>query len=75
MIVHSIYLEVLGYIFLKKIMYFCLKIIFTLTNSVDPDEMMRHFIWFFTVSKSTHLVSPIQRVKVIHLLSLSTIVI
>ena len=35
-------------------------------KSVDPDEMphMWHFIWVFTVCKSTHLgVSNIQRVK------------
>ena len=34
--------------------------LFTLTNSVDPDEMPHyaafHSIWVFTVCKSTHLV-------------------
>ena len=57
----------------KDIVLFCLKIFFTLTNSVDPDEMqhyaafyfMLHFIWVFTVCKSTCLgVSRIQRVNV-----------
>ena len=36
----------------KKMHFFCLKIFFTLTNSVDPDEMS-HFFWVFTVCKST----------------------
>ena len=33
------YLEVLGYNFQKSIVSFYLKISFTLTNSVVPDEM------------------------------------
>ena len=34
------------------------------TNSVDPNEIMLHFIWVFNVFKSTCLrVSLIQRVK------------
>ena len=34
------------------------------TNSVDLDEIMLHFIWVFNVFKSTCLrVSLIQRVK------------
>ena len=28
--------------FKKKIVFFCLKIFFTLTNSVDPDEMQHY---------------------------------
>ena len=51
----------------KNIVFFCLKICFTFTNSVDPDEMqhiMLHFIWVFTVCKCTCLeVTRIQRVK------------
>ena len=44
----------------KKNVFFCLKVFFTLTNSVDPDE----FILAFTVCKSTCLrVSLIHRVK------------
>ena len=35
--------------------------LFTITNSVDPEEM-EHFIWVFTDCKSTHLgVSHIQK--------------
>ena len=63
--VHCIYLGVSGYS-LKNIVFFCLKIFFTFTNSVDPDEchMMWHFIRVFTVCKSTRLgVSHIQRVN------------
>ena len=37
-IVHCTYLGVSGYNF-KNIVFFCFKIFFTLTNSVDPDEM------------------------------------
>ena len=38
------YLGVSGYIF-KNIIYFCWKIIFTLTNNEDPDKM-QHFAAF-----------------------------
>ena len=31
-----------GYINLKNIAFFCLKIFFTLTKSVDPNEMPHH---------------------------------
>ena len=34
------YLGVFGYNFHKNIVFFCLKIFFTFTNSVDPDEML-----------------------------------
>ena len=37
-----------------NVVFFCLKIFLTFTNSVDPDEM-QHFIWAFTVCKSTWL--------------------
>ena len=36
--VHSTYLGVSDYSF-QNLLYFCLKIIFTFTNSVDPGEM------------------------------------
>ena len=42
MIVHLTYLGVSGYHFQKILYFFCLKIIFTLTNSVDPDEMQHY---------------------------------
>ena len=51
-IVHCTYLGVSAYNFQNNIVYFCLKILFTLTNSVDPDEMQRNasnFIWVFTI--------------------------
>ena len=32
----------LGYNFQKDIVFFCLKIIFTFTNSVGPDEMQHY---------------------------------
>ena len=37
------------------IVLFCLKIFFTFTNSVDPNEMQHYaaFLWVFTVCKST----------------------
>ena len=40
-IVHCTFLWVSGYN-LKKIVLFCLKIFFTFTNSVDPDEMQHY---------------------------------
>ena len=78
-IAHCTYLGVSGFKFLKiliskrnivflfqKEILYCFvwrSFFFTLTNSVDPDEM-RHFIWVFTVCKSNSLgVSCIQRVK------------
>ena len=55
--VHCIYLGVSGYNFKKMLCVFCLKILLTFTNNVDPDEMsiMQHFIWVFTVCKRTCL--------------------
>ena len=38
--------------------FISLKVDFTLTNGVDPDEMpdfLRHFIWVFTVCRRTQL--------------------
>ena len=55
-----------GYYFLKKIAYFCLKIFFTFTNSVDPDEMQHYAAFHLGLHcfKRTHLVvSLIQRIK------------
>ena len=55
-----------GYDFKKKI----LNIFFTFTNSEDPDEMPHygHFIWVYTVCKSTPLgVSRMQRVKYLNM--------
>ena len=47
--------------------FLSLKIILVLANSVDPDEIMQHFIWVFTVCQSMHLgVNSIQRVKFKH---------
>ena len=40
-IVHCSYLGVLGYNY-KNVIFFCLKIFFTFTNSVDPDEMQHY---------------------------------
>ena len=51
---------------IKKYCIFCLKVIFTFTNSVEPDEMQHYaaIIWVFTVYKSTRLgVSRIQIVN------------
>ena len=51
------------YNFQTNIVFFVTISFFTLTNSEDPDERP-HFIWVFTVCKSTHLgVTRIQRVK------------
>ena len=37
-----------------------------LANNADPDEIMRHFSWVFTVCQSIHLgVSGSQRVKMV----------
>ena len=41
-IVHSTYLGVSGYNFPPKNVSFCLKILFTFTNSVEPDEMQHY---------------------------------
>ena len=41
-IVHSIYIECQVIIFKNNVFFFCLKILFTLTNSVDPDEMQHY---------------------------------
>ena len=38
-IVHCIFLGMSGYDFEKNIVFFCLETHFTITNSVDPDEM------------------------------------
>ena len=46
--------------------FFCLSILFTITNSVDPDEMPRYaaFHLIFSVCKSTRLgFYRIERVK------------
>ena len=54
-----------GYNF-KKIVFFCLKIFFTVTNSVDPDEMQHYAAFHLGLHclQSTHLgVSQIQRVN------------
>ena len=42
MIVHSRYRGVSDYNFKKNIVFFCLKIFSTFTNSVDPDEMQHY---------------------------------
>ena len=39
---HPSYLGVSGYNFQKNIVFFCVKIFFTFTNSVDPDEMQHY---------------------------------
>ena len=46
-IVHSTYLGVSGYNFrkIKNIVFFCLKIFFTFTKSVDPDEMQQYAVF------------------------------
>ena len=41
-IVQCTYLGVSGYNFQKTIVFFCLKIFFTFTRSVDPDEMQHY---------------------------------
>ena len=41
-IVHCTYLGVSGYNFQKIIVFFCLKICFTFTNSVDLDKMQHN---------------------------------
>ena len=43
-IVQCAYVGVLGYN-LKKNVFFCLKIFFTFTNSVDPDEMQHYAVF------------------------------
>ena len=71
MIVHCTYLGVSGYNFQKNIVFFCLKIFFIFTNSVDPDEMQRYaaFYLVFTVCKYTCVgASGIQRVQQIRVL-------
>ena len=40
--VHYIYLGGSGYNFKKNIVFFCLKIFFTFSNSLDPDEMQHY---------------------------------
>ena len=41
---------------LKKILHFCLRILFTLTNSIDPDEMYYRALHLgSTVCKSTNV--------------------
>ena len=54
------------YIYLFFKLYFCLKIYFTLTNSVDPDEMQQYATIHLGLHclQSTRLgITPIQRVK------------
>ena len=41
-IVHRIYLGVSGYNFQKKIVFFWLKVFFTFSNNVDPNEMQHY---------------------------------
>ena len=41
-IVHCTYLGVSGYNLKKILIFFCLYIFFTFTNSVDPDEMQHY---------------------------------
>ena len=41
-IVHCRYIGVSGYNSKKNIVFFCLKIFFTFTNSVDPEEMQHY---------------------------------
>ena len=68
-LVHCIYLGMSSYN-LKKILYFFLKIIFTFTNSVDPNDskchIVQHFVWVFTVCKHTlnYGFTPLQRVNI-----------
>ena len=50
----------------KNIVFLSLKIDIPLTNSADSN-IMRHFIWVFTVFQSTDLsVSDPQKVKLVH---------
>ena len=67
-----------GYNFKKNnIVFFCLKIVFTFTNSVDPDEMQYYAAFHLVLHclQSTCLVvSQIQRVTGSTLLPLSNIV-
>ena len=58
--VHCMYLGVSGYIYIFKILHFLCEDLFTLTNSVVPDEMphlMGHYIWNFTVKSTCMRVS------------------
>ena len=54
-----------GYNFETNTVFFCLRIFLTFSNNVDTDEMqhygMLHFIWVFTVCKSTHLGVSLKR--------------
>ena len=62
-IVHCTYIGVSDYNLKKKKLYSFVCRSFTLTNSVELDEM-QHFTWIFTDCKSTRLgVSGIQRVN------------
>ena len=59
---HCIYFGVIVYN-LQILLLLSLKIVFVLANSVDNDKMS-HFIWVFTVCKSSYFgVTIIQRVK------------
>ena len=61
---HCTYLGVPGYNFQTNIEFFCLKIFFTFTNRVDPDEISHcaAFIWVYATHKSTYLgVSPYSK--------------
>ena len=46
--------QVTGYCFQKNSLFLLLKINFVKLNSADPDEMW-HFIWVYTVCRSTLL--------------------
>ena len=57
----------------KKYCFILSEDMFTFTNSVDPYEM-QHFIWVFTVCKSTHLgVSRVQWANICYNKSLNVI--
>ena len=61
-IFHCTYLGVSGYNIPKNIVFFCLKIFFTLSNSVDPDEM-QHYAAFHLGLHCLQKYSLIQIVK------------
>ena len=73
-IIHCTYLGVSGYNLIFFLL-FCLKIFFTCTKSVDPDEMPHHAEFHLgRHCRSTHLgVSRIQRLMFIANLSCSAL--
>ena len=54
--VHCVYRGVTGYNFQQKSIFFSLKIVFVLANSVDPDEMPHYAAFHLGLHclKSTH---------------------